>query len=55
MSKRTKVRVLIFLFFLRHRKGDILCCEEIRQFVAQYNIKQQQVATLSGSYTLYFQ
>lgn len=32
------------------RKGNIYCCQEIRNFVIQYNIKQQQIAVLAGLY-----
>ena len=31
-------------------KGNIHCCQEIRNFVIQYNIKQQQIAVLAVKY-----
>ena len=39
------LNLMSFFFF---RKGDLYCCEEIKNFVIQYNIKQQQVAVLAG-------
>ena len=34
--------------FISYRRGDPACCEEIKNFVIQHNIKQQQVAVLAG-------
>ena len=41
----TKFNLLLFVC----SKGNIHCCQEIRNFVIQYNIKQQQIAVLAGT------
>ena len=42
---------------MHYRRGERACCEEIKEFVQKYNIRQQQIATLSGTFmycTCYF-
>jgi len=33
--------------------GEVACCEEIKGFIAKYNIKQQQIASLAGIITVF--
>ena len=54
MRKTTYLQPQQKSILIHCRKGERACCEEIKEFVQKYNIRQQQIATLSGECPFYF-